>query len=340
MRSKTSRFGNDLSDKINAYDLIYITHKNLYDENSKDIWSKPRFETILKMIGHTNMVKRINFKSFPQAVGLAMKLGLWDEESCEASFGSVVALVIGSQKFYDWFIKIHKNIINDKNYEIFIHDVDLFGKPCNIKTTYQNPICEAKIGFIKLSISIPSVSKIENIVILRGNSVGILLIIKNELNDDEFIVLTEQYRAPGAAKLLEIPAGMVDGIGNTKIVASKEIEEETGVLITEKDIVPLPSLGKNEFYTSQGLLDEKLSLYYVKKSIDLNELLDILKAKHGNEKEGESIKLKLVNLKNYKFLEFDKKTNKLVEKDDFVINDMKTAAAINMYLNLKKINDR
>lgn len=50
----------------------------------------------------------------------------------------------------------------------------------------------------------------------------------------EYVVLVKQHSIPTAQKLFPaLPAGMLDGNGNFTGIAAKELEEETGIKITE-----------------------------------------------------------------------------------------------------------
>ena len=75
--------------------------------------------------------------------------------------------------------------------------------------------------------------------------------------DDGEVILTEQYRAPVDARVLDFPAGLVgdeDGSNDPEKTARKELEEETGYTC---DSVELLVKGP----TSAGITSEIVSLY-------------------------------------------------------------------------------
>ena len=81
---------------------------------------------------------------------------------------------------------------------------------------------------------------IPGIVFMRGGAVSILPVL--ECGDERFVLLVRQPRlAVGFAAFPEIPAGMLDGSGKFSGVAAKELQEETGIEISE-DAVSVSSL--------------------------------------------------------------------------------------------------
>ena len=62
------------------------------------------------------------------------------------------------------------------------------------------------------------------IVFMRGNSVAILPIV-----NEQYVLLTNQYRIPIGMNFQEIPAGMIDGNEVFCGAAARELEEECGI---------------------------------------------------------------------------------------------------------------
>lgn len=80
---------------------------------------------------------------------------------------------------------------------------------------------------------------------------GVVIVAHKE----DKILLVKQYRYPISDTLLELPAGKLEYGENPDEAAPRELEEETGyVAKTWK------SLGY--IYTTPGICDEKLYLYY------------------------------------------------------------------------------
>jgi ADP-sugar diphosphatase len=82
-------------------------------------------------------------------------------------------------------------------------------------------------------------NNISTTVFLRGPSVVILMILRDEFGDP-FVVLTRQARpAVGRANITELIAGTLDGSKKITGRAIKEVEEETGLVIEEQDLFDL-----------------------------------------------------------------------------------------------------
>ena len=128
-------------------------------------------------------------------------------------------------------------------------------------------------------------------ILLRGNSVAILVIITNSGNGEKYILVAEQLRAPTGRNCLEAIAGMMDHNGDPKFVALEEIKEETGIVPKKEDITYL-----GEYYTSPGILDEKMECFLMETSMDtkkIEELTDKYKL-HGDGSDFESIRLHII----------------------------------------------
>jgi len=123
-----------------------------------------------------------------------------------------------------------------------------------------------RVGFIKFAARVERRGvRIPGIVVLRGQAVALLIVITDADTGEEFAILTEQPRVPTGRVLLEIPAGMVDGEGNLRGVAVKELEEECGIAARTEDLVDLVELAFGGtapgIFMSGGLCDESIRLY-------------------------------------------------------------------------------
>ena len=123
----------------------------------------------------------------------------------------------------------------------------------------------------------------------------------------QWVVCCRQPRLPIGRHFLEIPAGMLDDSGSFVGVAAKEMQEETGIAMTEADLVDLTSLAYGEgcvagpggaeaaaaggalhgMYPSVGGCDEFIRIFYFSKVVD-KAYLDELQGKvTGCQEEGE-----------------------------------------------------
>ena len=78
--------------------------------------------------------------------------------------------------------------------------------------------------------------KVPGIVFMRGGAVAILVVLFDETGTRR-VLICKQPRVPcGQSAFPEIPAGMLDGEGKFSGVAAKELQEETGLVITEDEV--------------------------------------------------------------------------------------------------------
>eukprot|EP00703_Trepomonas_sp_PC1_P000181 JAP96425.1 NUDIX hydrolase [Trepomonas sp. PC1] len=169
---------------------------------------------------------------------------------------------------------------------ILIQSIDLFGK---------------RIGFLKIKAEILNIEDnktIPGIIFFRGDAVAILPIIKTP--SQQWIMLTEQFRAPLGRKLLEIPAGMCDGDGNFSGVAIKELEEETGLHLNSKQLFDLGS-----FIPSAGGCDEKIHLFGLEIE-KTDQEVELMQKQIYGEGDHEVIKLKFVKEEDARQMEDSK----------------------------------
>lgn len=159
-----------------------------------------------------------------------------------------------------------------------------------------------RVGFIKFkSTTIKNGVEVPGIVVLRGPAVSLFLIIEDEETHEKYTVLTRQPRVPTGLLMLELPAGMVDGNGNLKGVAIRELEEECGLVAKEKDLVDLTQLAFGDsapgVYTECGLGDEYLRMFLWQTSMSHDKIVEI-NGRLGGVSEHEQIILKIIKLED------------------------------------------
>jgi ADP-sugar diphosphatase len=159
--------------------------------------------------------------------------------------------VVCPQAFNDWCNTIDAEFVVKK---ITVQSVDMFGP---------------RMGFVKFKGDITDEQGrvIPSIVFMRGASVGMLIVITCEEDKRQYTVLTVQPRVPtGKYALEELPAGMLDASGSFVGAAAKELQEETGIIVNEKDLIDLTEkafkgTAYNHVYPSAGGCDEILRLF-------------------------------------------------------------------------------
>jgi 8-oxo-dGTP pyrophosphatase MutT (NUDIX family) len=166
-----------------------------------------------------------------------------------------------------------------------------------------------KIGFVKINADVRN-SKGEylpGIAFLRGGSVAMLMILRpSDSKNERWVVMTEQARIPaGSLRFMEIPAGMMDKSGTFAGAAAKEIKEETGLEVKEKELIDLTQLALQEagvseslqqaMYPSPGGSDEFIAIFLWEKVLDRQEIEDLRDKLTGLRSRGEKITVRLLD---------------------------------------------
>ena len=133
-------------------------------------------------------------------------------------------LALASAPFRDWLAGVDPRLCIDA---VLLQSVDLFG---------------SRVGFIKFVASATLGGKrVPGIVFMRGGAVAVLVVLHS--GGARWAVCTRQPRVPvGAAALLEIPAGMLDGSGAFSGIAAKELAEETGLIVEGSQLIDMSAL--------------------------------------------------------------------------------------------------
>ncbi len=200
-----------------------------------------------------------------------------------AEAGIALDTAVQSKQFQNWLAQVDTNKFQIRS--VHFQSVDMFGP--------------TKVGFIKFKADVVDKAGkfIPGIVFMRGGSVGILAVLNCQ--GKKYSVMTVQPRVPtGRFDFLEIPAGMLDGSGNFAGVAAKELEEELGIKIAEKDLTDLSGLaGCNQgVYLSPGASDETLRFFSFTRDVTEEEMASMNGRCTGLISEGEQVTLKIVHL--------------------------------------------
>ncbi|KAJ5913273.1 hypothetical protein N7504_002156 [Penicillium tannophilum] len=178
----------------------------------------------------------------------------------------------------------------------------------------------SRLGFVKLKADVSNDrgESLPGSVFLRGGSVGMLLIIQPDdipasQEKGKWAILTIQPRIPaGSLAFAEIPAGMLDDHGTFAGGAAKEIQEETGLLVQESDLIDMTALAlqsmpqqsdndedlQKAVYPSAGGSDEFIPLFLCQKRMPQKDIEELQGKLTGERDHGEKITLKVVPLEN------------------------------------------
>lgn len=140
--------------------------------------------------------------------------------------------------------------------------------------------------FIKLEATafLPDGRPVHGIVLVRGNAVGILIVLRCE--GKPYLLLVRQPRfAISEQGSLEIPAGILDWTGDYRKVALSELEEEAQIKADDSELIDLMDFwykgSSDGFAASCGLLDERIRLYAIERDVTPEEL----KAMDGKDQQ-------------------------------------------------------
>lgn len=89
-----------------------------------------------------------------------------------------------------------------------------------------------------------------------GRARGIKAAVILAVDDQDHVILVEQYRVPLGRNCIELPAGLVGDGGEVEDAATaaiRELEEETGYRAARMDVI-------GEFYSSPGMVSESFTL--------------------------------------------------------------------------------
>lgn len=74
------------------------------------------------------------------------------------------------------------------------------------------------------------------------------------ITEDNKVIMIQEARTPIGKVILALPAGMIEKGEEASVAAIRELEEETGYLASDIELL-------REYYPSVGYSDEKISLY-------------------------------------------------------------------------------
>lgn len=183
-------------------------------------------------------------------------------------------------KFIGWLDEFQLDLFDLRT--ITITDTDFFGPATR----------PDKLGFLKFKCEVYTKQgeSLDSIVFLRGDS-GAVFIVAADENNNQWVLLTKQPRIPTGGYKEEIVAGMFDnkkGATCVNAVLKKEIKEETGMDLDEKDVGFIPI---GNFTLSGGGCDENVHLAIWTTKISSATIEAMKRKQYGEEGSNEKIRL-------------------------------------------------
>ena len=170
-------------------------------------------------------------------------------------------VILNSRIFTEWLNRSQEKFIVSK---IHFSSVDFLTKT-------HEPL------FIKLTATatLPDGKPVHGIVLVRGNAVGVLVVLNCE--GKKYLLLVRQPRfAISEQASLEIPAGILDWSGDYRKVALSELEEEAQIVADDSELIDLSDFwwkgSTPGFAGSCGILDERIRLYAIERDVTREQL--------------------------------------------------------------------
>ncbi|KAF4537750.1 Nudix family hydrolase [Lasiodiplodia theobromae] len=214
----------------------------------------------------------------------------------------------GFAAFQHWYKTLQASLKNQENEKHAFHD-----KPYSLRSIKIKSVSffGERIGFLKFEAKITNAAdeELPGVVLLRGPSVAMLMILRPHDNKSErLVIMTEQPRVPaGSLAFLEIPAGMMDdGTETFAGAAAREIKEETGLTVRRNELKDLTALAldkvenhtgehlQNAMYPSPGGCDEYIALFLWEKVLNRQSIEKIKGRLSGLRSQGEMVRIRLI----------------------------------------------
>jgi 8-oxo-dGTP pyrophosphatase MutT (NUDIX family) len=128
-------------------------------------------------------------------------------------------------------------------------------------------------------------------LVLRGDTVVVVPLLKCRENGGEYTLLVEQFRITQGETIEEFPAGMVDRKNNDPVTAAVlEVREELGIDVNFSELLPL---SETPFSTIPSLTDEAAYFLYFTREVSIEFLLGINGQHTGLHEENEFIRVRV-----------------------------------------------
>lgn len=161
---------------------------------------------------------------------------------------------------------------------------------------------EALFSLVMLDAETPEGDKIPPICFIKGEVVCVCIVLIDKETREKYLLLVKQRRIAEGGFTYEHPAGMVDGTKTPLEIAVMEVKEETGITVSEEDLINLSP--KKRLFPSTGTSDEAMYFYFCEIELDKTEIESFENKQMGTEYEFERITTHV-----YPFIEGHKKIN-------------------------------
>ncbi len=146
---------------------------------------------------------------------------------------------------------------------------------------------EVLFSTLMLDAETPEGDKIPPICFLKGEVVCVLICLIDEKTSEKYLILVKQRRIAEGDFTFEHPAGMVDGNQTPLQIAVQEVKEETGIEISESDLINLSP--DKRLFPSTGTSDEAMYFYCCDIRLPYDKIIALDQQQMGSQYEFERI---------------------------------------------------
>jgi len=200
-------------------------------------------------------------------------------------------LVFKSQKFQRWKQRVEANGNIIKNIEIM-----------GVISRKKNDLYGVFLDCILLT---PEGVEIPRCIIIRGDSVVIIPVLKCTEDKELYTLLVEQRCITDGGYVKEFPAGNVNMMEDTKAMACQEILEEIEISVSPEELIPLTT---KPIIINPSLTDDMVHFFYFEREITFSFLKNMNGRSTGCHEEHEYLYVRahkmseIVNLSNSSIL--------------------------------------
>lgn len=207
--------------------------------------------------------------------------------------------------FKEWIAALKSSLTKQKNSDHVFHSSRYTLRSIKIQSVDWFP---KGLGFVKLLAEVTNEQgeALPGVVLLRGGSVAVLMILRPaDSRDERWVIMTEQPRIPaGSLSFMEIPAGSIDD-STFAGAAAKEIKEEVGLTLYENDLIDMTKLAvqghkgpenlQSAMYPSPGGCDEYIAIFLWEREMDRLQIENLKGRLTGVRTDQEKITVRLLN---------------------------------------------
>lgn len=146
---------------------------------------------------------------------------------------------------------------------------------------------EILFSTLMLDAVTPEGDKIPPICFLKGEVVCIAMVLIDGESKEKYLILVKQRRIAEGGFTYEHPAGMVDAAQSPISIAVQEVKEETGIEISEEQLINLSP--NSRLFPSTGTSDEAMYFYACEITMSIDEIMVLDQNKMGTHYEFERI---------------------------------------------------